>query len=70
MAQYKTRDADILDGILNLISYTNIYVSLIILKLEEQNGQVMLQEDEIIPKKVLNGKFHNTRPVGKPRKRR
>jgi len=24
-------------------------------------------KDESIPKKVLNGKFHNTRPVGKPR---
>jgi hypothetical protein len=28
----------------------------------------MLQDDEIIPHKVLNGKFHNTRPIGKPRK--
>jgi hypothetical protein len=27
-------------------------------------------EDERFPKKVLNGKFHNTRPVGKPRARR
>jgi hypothetical protein len=26
-------------------------------------------EDEIIPKKVLNGKCHNKRPVGKPRNR-
>jgi len=26
-------------------------------------------EDERIPIKVLNGEFHNTRPVGKPRKR-
>jgi hypothetical protein len=26
-------------------------------------------EDERIPKKVLNGKFHNTRPVGNPRTR-
>jgi hypothetical protein len=27
-------------------------------------------EDERIPKKVLNGKFHTNNPVGKPRKRR
>jgi len=26
-------------------------------------------EDGRIPKKVLNGKFYNTRPVGKPRTR-
>jgi hypothetical protein len=26
-------------------------------------------EKERIPKKVLNGKFHTTRPVGKPRTR-
>jgi hypothetical protein len=25
--------------------------------------------DERIPNKVLNGKFHNTRPAGKPRRR-
>jgi len=36
------------------------------IKLEEQNGQVMLQEYQ---KKVLNGKFRTTRPVGKPTKR-
>jgi hypothetical protein len=27
-------------------------------------------EDERIPKKVLDGKLNNTRPVGKPRTRR
>jgi hypothetical protein len=42
MAQYKERNADILDGILKLIIYTNIQVSQMILKLEEQNGQVTL----------------------------
>jgi hypothetical protein len=26
-------------------------------------------EDGKIPQKVLNGEFHNTRPVGKPRTR-
>jgi hypothetical protein len=31
-------------------------------------GHIM-RKDERIPKKVLNGKVHNTRPVGKPRTR-
>jgi hypothetical protein len=26
-------------------------------------------EDESIPEKVLNGRFHNTKPVGRPRTR-
>jgi hypothetical protein len=26
-------------------------------------------EDERIPEKVLNGKFHNKRSIGRPRKR-
>jgi len=30
-------------------------------------GHVIRKEDERIPKKVLNGKVHNTRPVGKQR---
>ena len=31
-------------------------------------GHIIRMEDECIPKKrVLNGKFHNKRPVGKPR---
>ena len=29
-------------------------------------GHIVRMEDERISKKVLNGKFHNTRPVGKP----
>ena len=33
-------------------------------------GHFIRMEDERIPKKVLNGKFRNTRPVGKPRTRR
>jgi len=32
-------------------------------------GHIIRKEDERIPKKVLNGKVHNTKPVGKPRKR-
>jgi hypothetical protein len=42
MAQYKERDADILHGTLKLVIYTDIQVSRMILKLEEQNGQVIL----------------------------
>lgn len=33
-------------------------------------GHIIRIEDERIPKKVLNGKFHYTRPVGKPKTRR
>jgi len=29
----------------------------------------MKMEEERIPKTVLNGKFHNTRSIGKPRRR-
>jgi hypothetical protein len=29
-------------------------------------GNIIRTEDERIPKKVLNGKFHNAMPVGKP----
>jgi len=32
-------------------------------------GHIIRKEDDRIPKKVLNGKFHNTRPVVKPRTR-
>jgi hypothetical protein len=30
-------------------------------------GKIIRMEEERIPKKVLNGNFHTTRPVGKPR---
>jgi hypothetical protein len=36
----------------------------------EWAGHVIIMEEGRIPKKVLNGKFHNTRPVGRPRIRR
>jgi hypothetical protein len=32
-------------------------------------GHILRMEDEIIPKKILYGKFHKRRPVGKPRTR-
>jgi hypothetical protein len=30
-------------------------------------GHIVRMEEGRIPKKVLNGKVHNTRPVGRPR---
>jgi hypothetical protein len=33
----------------------------------EWAGHIIKMEEERIPKKVLNGNFHATRPVGKPR---
>jgi len=33
------------------------------------NTKYLGLEEERIPKKVLNGTFHNTRPVGRPRTR-
>jgi hypothetical protein len=30
-------------------------------------GYIIRMEEEMIPKKVFNGTFHNTRPVGRPR---
>ena len=32
-------------------------------------GHIIRMEEERIPKKVLNGNFHTTRPVGSPRTR-
>jgi hypothetical protein len=32
-------------------------------------GHIIRMGEERIPKKVLNGTFHNTRPVGRPRAR-
>ena len=33
----------------------------------ERAGHIIRMEEERIPKKVLNGNFHTTRPVGRPR---
>jgi hypothetical protein len=30
-------------------------------------GNIIRMEEERIPKRVLNGNFHTTRPVGRPR---
>ena len=35
----------------------------------EWAGHIIGIEEERIPKKVLNGNFHTTRPVGRPRTR-
>ena len=35
----------------------------------EWAGHIIRMEEERIPKKVLNGNFHVTRPVGRPRTR-
>jgi hypothetical protein len=35
----------------------------------EWAGRIIRMEEERIPKKVLNGNFHTTRPVGRPRTR-
>jgi hypothetical protein len=35
----------------------------------EWAGHIIRMEKEKIPKKVLNGNFHTTRPVGRPRTR-
>ena len=36
----------------------------------EWAGHIIRMEEERIPKKVLNGNFHTTRRVGRPRTRR
>jgi hypothetical protein len=35
----------------------------------QRAGHIIRMEEERIPKKVLNGNFHTTRPVGRPRTR-
>jgi len=35
----------------------------------EWAGHIIRMEEERIPKKVLNGNFHTTGPVGRPRTR-
>jgi hypothetical protein len=32
-------------------------------------GNTRITEEEMAPKRIVNGKFHNTRSVGKPRRR-
>ena len=47
-----------------------IYISLHIkIRRLECAGHIIRMEEERIPIKVLNGNFHSTRPVGRPRTR-
>jgi hypothetical protein len=46
----------------------NIVEDIIIRRLEWA-GRIIRMEDEMIPKKVLNGNFHTTRPVARQRTR-
>jgi hypothetical protein len=52
----------------SLYNEPNIVEDIKIRRLEGA-GHIIRMEDERIPKKVLNGNFHTTRPVGRPRSR-
>jgi hypothetical protein len=52
----------------SLYKEPNIVEDIKIRKLEWA-GHIIRMEEERIPKKVLNGNFHTTRPVGRPRNR-
>ena len=53
---------------MNEAKETNIVEDIKIRRLEWA-GYIIRMEEERIPKKVLNGKFRTTRPVGRPRTR-
>jgi hypothetical protein len=63
-------DAGVPDGIMNYSLYKepNIVEDVKIRRLEWA-GHIIRMQEERIPKKVLNGNFHTTRPVGRPRTR-
>jgi hypothetical protein len=52
----------------SLYSEPNIVEDIKIIRLEWA-GHIIRMEEERVPKKVLNGNFHTTRPVGRPRTR-
>jgi hypothetical protein len=70
MVQHTRENAGVPDGIMNSIAYKkpNIVENIRIRRLEWA-GHIIRKEEERIPKKVLNGNFHTTRPVGRPRTR-
>jgi len=71
MAQHRRGDAGVPDGIMNSTAYTkepNIVEDIKIRRLDWA-GHIIRMEEEWIPKKVLNGNFRTTRPVGRPRTR-
>jgi hypothetical protein len=51
-----------------VLTYPDIVEDIKIRRLE-WTGHIIRMEKERIPKKVLNGNFHTTRPVGRPRTR-
>jgi hypothetical protein len=55
-------------GFYNLYKEQNIVEDIKIRRLEWA-GHIIRMEEERIPKNVLNGNFHTTRPVGRPRTR-
>jgi hypothetical protein len=57
MARYKRKD--ILYNDLNIVEDIKI-------RRPGWAGHIIRMGDERIPKVVLNGRFHNTRPVGRP----
>ena len=65
------KNTGVLDGIVKFITYRflNTEDDIKIRRLGWV-GHVIRMENERIPKKVLKGKLHNIRPVGKPRTRR
>ena len=70
-ATHRVQGAAVLDGTAKCILVhkdVNIVGDIKIRRLEWA-GHIIRMEDERIPKNVHNGKFHNTRPAGKPRKR-
>jgi hypothetical protein len=66
MAEYKIKDSGILDGMVKFIIHAKIKILWMI-----YDVCVVLREWKVkgSEKEVLNGKFHNTRPLGKPRTR-
>ena len=56
------------DELYSLYNESNIVEDIKIRRLEWA-GHIIRMEEERIPKKILNGNFHTTRPVGRPRTR-
>jgi len=59
------------EGTVNCTVYTMSQTSWRILKIRKLRwaSHIIRMEEERIPKKVLNGNFYTTRPVGRPRTR-
>jgi hypothetical protein len=68
MAQYKRKATGTLDRIAKFIVFTKTQI-LWTLKFRRIGWVAHIIMEERIPKKVLNGKFHNTKSLGKQRTR-